>query len=233
MDIISIQYHFTLPDGSKKVFGLQLDEKNLELTSNDNDNLPDWTDLNFNQCPNCLLTTETHPHCPLAVKLVGIVEKFEEILSFDKVHVEVVTKERSISQNTTAQRGISSLMGLIIATSGCPHTAFFKPMARFHLPLASGKETLYRATSMYLLAQYFLKREGDNADLELKRLSEIYKDIQVINISVAKRLRAASNKDSTINAIILLDAFAKSLPTAIGAALKEIRYLFTPFLEKH
>jgi hypothetical protein len=32
-----------------------------------------------------------------------------------------------------------------------------KPMARFHLPLASEEETIYRATTMYLLAQYFLR----------------------------------------------------------------------------
>ena len=59
-----------------------------------------------------------------------------------------------------------------MATSGCPHMDFFKPMARFHLPLANAEETVYRATSMYLLAQYFLQREGKEADMELEGLKK-------------------------------------------------------------
>jgi hypothetical protein len=43
-----------------------------------------------------------------------------------------------------------------VATSGCRYTAYFKPMARFHLPFANEEETAYRAISMYLLSQRFL-----------------------------------------------------------------------------
>ena len=45
-------------------------------------------------------------------------------------------------------------------------------MAQFHLPLANDSETIYRAASMYLLAQYFLKREGRDADLEIEGLKK-------------------------------------------------------------
>jgi hypothetical protein len=160
------------------------------------------------------------------------VEPFDRLLSYDKIHVDVITEERSISQDTTAEQGIGSLMGLVIATCGCPHTAFFKPMARFHLPLASEDETIYRAASMYLLAQYFLKKEGHDADLELKGLMKIYDNIQIINASIAKRLRAATEKDSSLNAIVLLDMYAKTLSYAIEESLEEVRYLFSPFFIK-
>jgi hypothetical protein len=123
-------------------------------------------------------------------------------------------------------------MGLVMATSGCPHTAFFKPMARFHLPLASEEETVYRATSMYLLAQYFLKKEGQNADLELKGLREIYHNMHTVNTAIAERLRGASETDSTVNAIVLLDMYALTLPYVIDESLEEIRHLFRPFLMK-
>lgn len=166
------------------------------------------------------------------VNIVGIVKRLERVLSYDEVHVSVITQERAISQGTTVQRGISSLMGLIIATSGCPHAAFFRPMARFHLPFATVEETVYRATSTYLLAQYFLRKRGQDVDFEFEGLNKIYHDIQVVNTTIAKRLRTASETDSAVNALVLLDMFAKTLPQAVEKSLEEIRHLFTPFLTR-
>lgn len=232
MELISICYRFMAADGSKHIFDLLINAENLELQTKPREYLPDWTILNFHQCPHCTLALETHPHCPLALNLVEIVENFEGLVSYDEIHLDVITQERRISQKTTMQRGISSLMGLVIATSGCPHTAFFKPMARFHLPLSTVEETIYRATSTYLLAQYFMKKEGYNADLELIGLTEFYNNIQTINTFIADRLRDATKTDSSLNAIILLDAYAKALPYVIEKSLEEIRYAFAPYLSK-
>lgn len=231
MECITIRYCFTLVDGSQEVFNLELDAQTLQLIGNIPEILPSWTNLDFHQCQNCPLSVDTHPHCPQAVNLVNIVEPFDRLLSYDQIYVEITTEERSISQDTTAQEGIGSLMGLVIATCGCPHTAFFKPMARFHLPLASEEETIYRATSMYLLAQYFSRKEGQDADLELEGLTEIYRNIHIVNTAVAERLRAASETDSALNAIVLLDMYALTLPMVIEKSLEKIRYLFTPYLK--
>jgi len=232
VDTISIQYCFTLSSGSQKVFHLRLDAKTLDLIIDSPCVMPLWTNLDFNQCPNCPLTSDSHPYCPLAISLIDIVEFFDEFISYDQIRLSVSTEEREISQKTTAQKGLSSLMGLVMATSGCPHTAFFKPMARFHLPLASKEETIYRATSMYLLAQYFLKNEGKTADFDLDGLRKIYQDIQVVNTSIAKRLGAWTSKDSTLNAIVLLDLYARALPQVLEDSLKDIHYLFSPFFNQ-
>ena len=232
MENIDIRYCFTLPDESEHVFDLQLRRENLELVGNVPQILPSWTSLGYHQCPNCPLTVDTHPNCPLAVNLVNVVRPFTGILSHNEIHVEVKTEERTVSKATTAEEGIGSLLGLVMATSGCPHLAFFKPMARFHLPLASEEETIYRATSMYLLAQYFLKKREQNADLELEGLTKIYNNIQAVNIAIATRLRSATDQDSTINAVVILDVYAKTLEYAIEESLEEIVYLFTPFFEK-
>ena len=48
---------------------------------------------------------------------------------------------------------MSSVLGLIMATAGCPWTDRFRPMARFHLPFASEAETVYRSVCMFLLAR--------------------------------------------------------------------------------
>ena len=227
---IIIQYRFQKPDNSQEDLSFELDAISLELISNVPERLPTWTELSFYQCPNCLFDIVTHTHCPLAVNMVNIVNRFEDLISYDKIRVDVTTEERRISQRTTAQNGISSMMGLVIATSGCPHTAFFRPMARFHLPLASKEETIFRATSMYLLAQYFLKKAGQAADFDLEGLTKIYDNMQIINNAIVERLRAATTTDSSVNAIVILDNYAKFLPFAIEKSLEDIRYLFSPFL---
>jgi hypothetical protein len=81
-----------------------------------------------------------------------------------------------------------------------------------------------------LLAQYFKQQEGQDPDLLFEGLSRIYSDIQTVNLSFAKRLRAACQNDSMVNGIILLDMFAQSMPSAIEASLDEIRHLFVPYL---
>ena len=233
MKSTTINYCFKFTDDTQEVFHLDVDPNSYELVSDVPDNLPHWTSLDFHQCPNCPLNSSTHPNCPLTLHLVNIVKSFDRILSYDEVYVKVITENRCISQHTTAQRGLCSLMGVVIANSGCPHTVFFKPMAHFHLPFSSEKETLYRATSMYLLAQYFVQREKKKGDFELQGLKQIYENMQLVNIAIAERLRAAVKADSSVNAIILLDLFAKDIPFVIEEYLEEIRHLFAPYLTDH
>jgi hypothetical protein len=229
MEAVHFRYIFRFPDDRQEIFDLYLDAQTIDLLEETHDELPLWTNLDFHQCPNCQLTIQTHPNCPVAVHLIKLIATCKNVLSYDELHVDIITPERIVSKGTTAQKAVSSLMGLIMATSGCPHTSFFKPMARFHLPLASAEETIYRATSMYLLAQYFMRKQGQEADLELEGLAKIYHNIQLINKAMAERLRAITDKDSAINALIVLDIFAKTLPYAIEDSLEEVRYLFTPY----
>jgi hypothetical protein len=225
-----IKYSFTLPDGTQQVFELELDGQTLELSGNAPSMMPPWTDLDFHKCPHCPLNKEDSPQCPLAVNLVNIIQRFDKLISYESIHLEVTTEERCISKETSAQRGIGSLMGLVSATSGCPHTAFFKPMAYFHLPLASREETIYRAASTYLLGQYLLKNEGRSHAFELDGLRTTYENIQVVNTGIAERLRSATDTDSSVNAIVFLDMYAKAFEIVIEDYLKEIQFLFDSYL---
>jgi hypothetical protein len=228
---LSIEYRFLRTDGREDRFALTLDPKTLLLTGNEPVDVPPWTELGFNKCPNCPLNEKENPHCPLALNLVNIVHSFGGLASYEEVDLTVITGERTVQQHTSSQNAISSFMGLVIATSGCPHTVYFRPMARFHLPLASRDETVYRATSTYLLAQYFVKKAGGPAVLELDGLARIYKEMQTVNSAVAKRLREASRSDSSVNAIVVLDVYAKSIEMVIDDSLSHIEPLFAPFLK--
>ncbi len=231
MNRSSIHYQFFLENGKSKQFSFNIEVKNSTLMETSLKDLPDWTSLNNLQCPNCPLDKKIRTHCPLAVNLVEIIQQFDGLMSYEKVHLIVKTEEREISRNTTLQHGMSSLMGLAIASSGCPHTAFFAPMAHFHMPLASVQETIFRAVSSYLLSQYFLKQEGEVVDFSLEGLTDIYKNLQIVNTITAKRLRQITESDSAVNAIILLDTYAQALPFVMDSALDEIKKMYLQFYQ--
>jgi hypothetical protein len=104
-------------------------------------------------------------------------------------------------------------------------------MVRFHLPFATEEETLWRATSTYLLAKYYLKKKGYNPEIELKGLSEIYENIGLVNVAIINRLQAATEKDSTLNALVVLDVFATSLSLEVEEFWAENEHIFMPFLK--
>ncbi len=231
MDVLNISYRFTFPTDKTHTIKLAIDSSKLELATTDNQPLPAWTALDFNQCPNCPLDVKNYPYCPVARHITGLVEICDKLASHDHVHVEVNLPDRKVSAETTAQRGLSSLLGLMLAVSGCPRTEYFKPMARFHLPFANEEETIYRAASMYLLAQYFRRHQGCEADIDLNGLVEIYENIQILNHAMATRLKSAAETDAAVNAVVLLDLFAKALPHSITDSLQDIRYLFPMYLD--
>lgn len=231
MKTLSILYNFSMAEKGSERFTLSIDAETLELIRPSDAPQPEWARLGFNTCPHCPYTEKEMSGCPVALSLADVTERFGSILSYDIVELEVVTSERVIKQTATAQRCVSSLIGLLMATSGCPHTAFFKPMARFHLPFASVEETLYRSTSMYLLSRYFVGLKGGASGVELNGLIKIYENIQILNRHMANRLRAASKTDSAVNALVILDLYAEAAPYAIEGTLDTLESLFGHYIK--
>lgn len=230
MDTVSYEYRFSFPSGREEQFHVQLNGATLAPREPLPPVLPEWTRLEFKQCEGCPLPYGSHTHCPLAAHLSPVVEQLSDVTSIDEVEVTVVLDDRTLTRSTTAQEGISSLMGVVIATSGCPVTEFFKPMARFHLPFANTEETFYRAASMYMLAQYYRWQDNLSADLDMKGLFRFYEKVAKVNKGMADRIRTIKREDGAINAIVLLDMFVKGMPHELGATLAELKPLFAPYL---
>lgn len=231
MESITYQYRFRFDSGREEVFDVQLDGRSLESLDPTPQNPPEWTRLDNHKCEHCPLDSLEVFFCPLAVHLVPLVERMGDVTSIDNVDVTVKLDDRIVTRSATAQEGISALMGIITATSGCPHTVFFKPMARFHLPFANTEETFYRAASMYMLGQYYRWQAGKSVDLELDGLFNFYSQVATVNKGIAKRLRAERREDGTVNAVVLLDMFVKSMPVMLEETLEELRPLFAPYVE--
>lgn len=230
MEVLAIHYTLQVPHQPPESFVVRLDAKTLDPADALSDDLPDWTRLEYHQCSHCPLSPSTHPHCPLAARLVPLVERWKETSSYAPMRMTVETKERTVIRDTVAQQAVRSLMGLLMATSGCPHTAYFKPMARYHLPVSSVQETLYRAAAMYQLAQYFISKAGGTADRNLEGLRSIYRKVEVLNTHMADRIREVISQDAAVNAIVVLDVFAKSAFVELDDQLGQLEPLFAPYL---
>ena len=218
-----IRYRFDLPDGSQNSLEFNFDASDFRLSNPAPDAPPLWTELKFNQCANCPLNTAESRHCPAALQMASAIEPLKALVSFDTVGVTVTQAERIIYAETTAQQAMSSVLGLIMATAGCPWTDRFRPMARFHLPFASEAETVYRSVGMYLLAR---ELAGSSRDQGFAALESLYENLHVVNRDMSKRLGAATKADPAQNAMALLDAYTTLLPAALESSLEELKPLF-------
>ena len=220
-------YRFEFPDGRTESLDAAAPPPQQSL--------PEWTALGFHQCANCPLTPARAERCPMAVRLVPLVTLFEKVRSYDDVTAQVESEERTVTKRTSVQKVLRSLMGLLSASSDCPRIEFLKPMAHYHLPFSSSEETIYRVVSTYLLAQHFLRQQGMPADPGLDGLKAYYRELQQVNQGMAARLGAIRDTrgDSSVNALVLLDLFAQSLPDSIDAQLEELRPAFQRFLENN
>lgn len=230
MSDLVLKYRFTFPDARERTFELQLDRDTALLTTPTPDDPPPWTRLEFNQCTGCPFEASKVSHCPAALHLASVIDGFTDLVSYDTVRVAVESEERSVIATLSAQQALSSLMGLIMASSGCPRTAVFRPMARFHLPFSSESETAYRVAAMYLVAQHFAARDGGKADFALTDLERVYRGMHAVNRGMAQRLRAASRQDAIVNAIVLLDVYSSLVPAAIHDILDEMKPAFAALL---
>jgi hypothetical protein len=220
---LRIRYRFDLPDGSQKLLDLTFNAADFRLANAAPADPPFWTELKFSQCANCPLNAADHPHCPAALHMAPAVESLKALVSFDTVGVTVIQAERTIHAEISAQQAMSSVLGLIMATSGCPWTDRLRPMARFHLPFASEAETVYRSVCMFLLARALV---GAGEAQGFAALEKLYENLHVVNRDMARRLGAATRTDPARNAIALLDSYTTLLPAALESSLEELKPLF-------
>jgi hypothetical protein len=105
------------------------------------------------------------------------------------VHLTVKTERRIYKQECDLQSGLNSMLGLQMATSGCPILGQLRAMATFHMPFSSFGETLFRTVSAYLVQQFYVHKAGGKADWDLKELQAFYETLEGLNKAFSKRIR--------------------------------------------
>ncbi len=228
-NVLTIHYHFLFEKDRSKEFTVDLNKKDLSFISRKKNEPPLWAKLGVNQCTNCTLKPDKKAYCPVAANMAHVVETFMDFFSYEDVTVHVTTDERTYTKATTLQVGLSSLIGIIMVTSGCPVLEKLKPMVRYHLPFATMEETVFRMVSMYLIGQYFKKMDGRLADWDLGEMKRVYEEVSRVNRDFAERLSVAANKDANVNALVNLDCFASAIPMTAEDMLNEIRPYFSAY----
>ena len=229
---IKIIYCFDFDDGRDITYLVRLERDRLGIINNEINYPPEWVNLSYKKCKNCPLSEADTRHCPVALNLVHIAERFSDVISHEKVFVTVTTEERTYKKRTTVEEALSSLMGIIMVTSGCPILDHMKPMARFHLPFATSVETTIRTLSMYLLALYMGNKDTGTHTINFKLddLEDIYEQIKKVNSDFSGRLAAACEKDANLSALSNLDSNATLATMTVDDTLNELRQYYTAYL---
>ena len=223
-----IRYQFLFHDGEVLDFTVVLDGETLINLTPLPARPPEWARLGYYQCGNCPLGDE-HAYCPTAAHLAELVTVFSSVVSHKRATVRVILPEREVQKETTAQLGLSSLIGVHMTTSGCPVLAKLRPMVRFHLPFATREETVFRSLATYLVEQFVRRQDGHEPDWSASGLIEAYRAIGLVNQAFARRLRHAVEKDANLNALVRLDVLGRGLPDSLADNLADLRYLFRTY----
>lgn len=224
-----LTYIIELPDADSLKYHFSFDGERYILNKENPEPAP-WTELAFKQCSHCPYQQGTGPkYCPAAYQLSLVVDDVDNMMSYEQVPVKVISQHRTIQQTSSIQETVSSLLGLIFASCGCPHTEFLLPMARFHLPFATAEETLWRSCGSFLLAQYFRAEDGCQKEL-LTDILRRYENLEMINVALVKRLKSQVHSDACPNAIVLLDNYAKHFPLYLDRSIERLKPLYASFL---
>jgi hypothetical protein len=188
---------------------------------------PEWTRLEHEQCACCPLKADNYSHCPAAIRMHGVLETFKDFNSIERVHLSVETEHRTYVHDCDLQSSLNSMLGLLMATSGCPVVGKLRSMATFHTPFCSFHETLYRTVGAYLTKQYFAKQDGTEPDWELKGLKQFYEELEQLNQAFAERIRSIERSDAISNAMVIFFATSIIVADALEEHLEEYQDYFT------
>lgn len=226
MPFIEYKYKFIFSNEKTFEHTVILEQTTFSIISNSPSSYPEWTKLEFNKCPVCILDINKTKFCPIAINLIPLINFFSTLPSYQEVDVIVETPQRIYSKHTSLQKGLSSLIGIYMCCSGCPILDKLRPLVKFHLPFANSEETTFRVVSMHLLAQYFLFKKGEKPDLELKNLYSLYEQIKKVNKKFCDRINYAIKNDASVNAVIILNCFAEGISLSIEKSVwKDIKKL--------
>jgi len=225
--LISISYLFDFENNNVKTFEALLNSSTLSLVLPQSYEIPPWA--NAFRCSQCPRETANSHCCSICINISHLIEEFKTFDSVTPCTISVRTKERNYSLKSDVQRGLSSLLGLYMATSDCPFLGFLRPMARFHLPFASTEETIFRSTGSYLIGQYFKAKKSNQADFELSQLPATYSKVSKINHDIIRHLRKNYyTHDAYANSLVILDNFAQMISAFLPEELDE----FASFYEQ-
>jgi len=216
---MNINYNFKFQDGRN--IGFRVTGESVKPPSDEP--MPAWVRLEHCQCSSCPLKKGEVTWCPAATEILPVVEAFKAEDAYQKVDVTVTDERRSYFKQTTLEESLRSLLGVKMATSGCPILAELKPMALHHLPFANSDEFVMRSVGHYLLQQLFAKRNQQEPDWELVGLVQRNQKLQLVNQALWQRIHAVCKGDSNLKALLNFFSMASSVSVSLESQLRKLQ----------
>lgn len=210
-----VVYELRLPDGGEQTFTVDPER----APAAEREAAAEWTRLETCQCPNCPLAMAEHPHCPAALDLEPVVHQFGDLLSYTEVELRIRQDEREVATRCDMQTALGSLLGLILATGGCPILSRLRGLARIHMPLQSPEETQFRFVGAWLIGELL---ERPDQPPSLQGLAALAEDLGQVDKALMQRLRRAAREDASYNALAMLAASALSAQFAVDEAMADV-----------
>lgn len=217
----SISYLFHIEDKEDVVFEVLIDSTSMTHSIPQDFKEPEWSS-SFK----CSFMTDDKKNCCSLCKCIAYVtNEFKDIKVDTPATISVRTENRNYTIKQNIKTGLFSILGLYMSTSNCPHFAFLKPMAKFHLPFASDIETVFRSIGTYLLGEYFRFKDGIVPDWDLQALSTLYEQVSKIDLEIAEHLKKIS--PDSIEPIMILNSFADLFTKDIKEKLDKIEPFYS------
>ena len=213
---LRVTYSVEKPDGEVVEFVIRLDENGLledPPTAG-----PAWTRMAGEPCLDCAVRGSG---CRAALAIAPVVEAFIGIDSLQQVRARASQSNHSTEINGPVSRVVSSIMGLVMAASGCPKIAPFRAMAVYHQPFSTLEETVIRAAGFLLLGRWAhgtLANENPFAPL-----IEAWQQLEQVNLNISRSLQDYCTTDAALNGLVNLDMFAKAGAFGLESALAALR----------
>ena len=151
----------------------------------------------------CARLKEKVQYCPAAYSLQEIISKCSDLISHHRVFFTKQTKNGSVSTETDVQKALFTVIAAAAINSACPVLNTRKWVLDYSL-ITTPQNMFYLSLSSYLVKQFLLSTNHEDADLELKRHIAYIEEILTVWGELLKRVRDVSNKDGSNNALVRL-----------------------------
>jgi hypothetical protein len=225
----TIEYRYIFDNDETVDYTLHFEKDRWRLMLDDVES-PEWTRLEHNQCGHCPLSPKDHEYCPAAKNLSLIGNVWDDKKSFDNAVLEVRQHFRVISGHVSIQVALSSLVGLLLATSDCPYLSFFRPLARFHQPLGNPEDAGMRVLMAYLA--YIGMTGGSSSEIR-QAIEAVYNNIDKVNKYLAGRITHSAGDNASVQAIVQLDCLSKLIRLSIDDSIEQFEKLFSYYEQYH
>jgi hypothetical protein len=217
--------HFQLKFSDDQLLNLEvINNSNLDPTAlNPPPLAPSWAKLDYYQCAICPLEQAKVQYCPAAYSLQEIISKCSDLISHNRVTFTKQTENGSVSTETDVQKALFTVIAAAAINSACPILNSRRWVLDLYSLITTPQNMFYLSLSSYLVKQFLLSTNHEDADMELKDHVAYIDEILLVWGKLLERVRDVSNKDGSNNALIRLVATASLMKSLRKDWIEELK----------